>query len=72
MDARTTKPLREMSSEELVNYVLTYLTQEQQDLFVDYMYYLRGEPLPPERIEELRASVTGCGLEFPDRSPREE
>lgn len=73
MNARTTtKPLREMSHEELADYVLTYLTPEQQDLFIDYARYLARKPLPLERFEELRASVTGCGLEFPDRSPREE
>lgn len=46
------------------------LSDEHLNLLLDYMYYLKGEPLALERLEELRTCVESFGLEFPDRAAR--
>lgn len=50
------------------NELLDALPEEKLDLVRDYIYYLKGEPLDPERIAELKAHVESLGLEFPARS----
>ena len=50
------------------NELLDSLPVEKLDLVLSYIYYLKGEPLDPERIAELKAHVESLGLEFPVRS----
>ena len=50
------------------NELLDALPEEKLDLVRDYIYYLKGEPLDPGRIAELKSHVEGLGLEFPTRS----